>query len=79
VEIADELAMRQLTDLPVGLVRETHPGLDGTHLPHRDLGDAFLLAEIDDLAGRLVQDLALLTTRVRPHLGCAPQPPRGLS
>src|SRR5215831_9968670 len=38
-EIAGELPMRPLADLLIGSLAQADPGLDVTHIPHRDVGD----------------------------------------
>ena len=76
-EGAGELPMRPLADLLVRLLAQTHPRLDVTHIPHREVGDAFLGTEADHLPGGLVQQIALLPIEFRARLGFALEQPFG--
>jgi hypothetical protein len=67
-QIVGELPMWPLADLLIRLPTQTHPGLDITHIPHRDAGDAFSGTEGNDLPGRLMQQTALLAVPLRAHL-----------
>ena len=69
--------MRPLADLLIRLPAQAHPRLDVTHIPHREVGDAFLGTEVDHLPGGLVQQIALLPIEFRARLGFALEQPFG--
>ena len=71
-EIAGELPMRPLADLLIGPFAQADPRLDVTHIPHGDLTDTLLRAEIHDLARRLMQEVPLLAGESGARLGFAP-------